>query len=220
MEMTEQEFFETNKYIVLKNVLNEQACSILYGYCLSSATRTYFKKLYDKDVYDSDWDGSFNDEQAPNCYSRYGDPMFDTILNLIKSEVERITKLNLNSNYTYWRLYQKDNDLKRHIDRPSCEISATMCIGYNYENVDKTKYPNYNWAMSVSTKDRDDLPIDLYPGDMIIYKGCEVEHWREPLLGNNQAQAFFHYTNKDGEYGDIVSDGRPLYGIPKKFQRG
>ena len=57
----------------------------------------------------------------------------------------------------------------------------------------------------------------MKPGDMIIYRGCEIEHWREPLWGNNHAQAFLHYNEKDGEY-DIPYDGRPLLGLGSEFR--
>ena len=52
---------------------------------------------------------------------------------------------------------------------------------------------------------------------MIIYRGCELEHWREPLWGNNHAQVFLHYNEKDGEY-DIPFDGRPLLGMGSEFR--
>ena len=34
-------------------------------------------------------------------------------------------------------------------------------------------------------------------GDMIVYRGCEIEHWREKFEGNNHAQVFLHYNNVD-----------------------
>jgi hypothetical protein len=57
----------------------------------------------------------------------------------------------------------------------------------------------------------------MEPGDMIIYKGCEIEHWREPFKGLNHAQLFMHYNRKDGlyEFNEDVDkyDGRPLLGL-------
>jgi len=57
----------------------------------------------------------------------------------------------------------------------------------------------------------------MKPGDMLIYRGDEVEHWREPLMGNNHAQAFLHYNEKEGKY-NIPYDGRPLLGMPGSFR--
>ena len=53
----------------------------------------------------------------------------------------------------------------------------------------------------------------MKPGDMIIYRGCELEHWREPYWGKNHAQVFLHYNEKGGQY-DIPNDGRPILGMP------
>jgi len=89
------------------------------------------------------------------------------------------------------------------------------------DNVDKEKYPDYNWPMWVETNDPEtnyEAPIHLNPGDIIVYRGCVVDHWREKFIGNNQAQLFIHYNDKNGPY-NILFDGRPLLGIPKKYQR-
>jgi len=52
---------------------------------------------------------------------------------------------------------------------------------------------------------------------MIIYRGCELEHWREPYWGKNHAQVFLHYNEKNGQY-DIPNDGRPILGMPATFR--
>jgi hypothetical protein len=57
----------------------------------------------------------------------------------------------------------------------------------------------------------------MKPGDMIIYRGCELEHWREPYWGKNHAQVFLHYNEKGGQY-DIPNDGRPILGMPASFR--
>jgi hypothetical protein len=57
----------------------------------------------------------------------------------------------------------------------------------------------------------------MKPGDMIIYRGCELKHWREPFWGKNHAQVFLHYNEKGGQY-DIPNDGRPILGMPPKFR--
>jgi len=62
-----------------------------------------------------------------------------------------------------------------------------------------------------------EIPVHMKPGDMIIYRGCELEHWREPYWGKNHAQVFLHYNEKGGQY-DIPNDGRPLLGMPGTFR--
>jgi len=67
--------------------------------------------------------------------------------------------------------------------------------------------------MFVKEKNGKEIPVHMKPGDMIIYRGCELEHWREPYWGKNHAQVFLHYNEKGGQY-DIPFDGRPMLGMP------
>jgi hypothetical protein len=86
-------------------------------------------------------------------------------------------------------------------------------------NLDQEKHSGYNWPMFVETEDAPDgVPISLEPGDIIIYRGCDVEHWREKFLGLNHAQLFLHYNDPTGPFG-IRLDGRPILGVPKQFQK-
>jgi hypothetical protein len=131
-------------------------------------------------------------------------------------EFEHHTGFNLNPTYSYHRLYTHGTDLKRHKDRPSCEISATMCIGSDISNLERDE-PSYNWPMYIKNIEGEEIPITLNPGDVIIYRGCEVEHWREPFKGLNQAQVFLHYNEKEGKY-DINYDCRPALGLPLSYR--
>jgi len=215
-----QDFFKENGFVVINKFLTPDVANLLYTYCMTTVQLTDFKITFDKANHNHDWDGDFGDGQVDGCYHRYADPMFDSLLLLSRASIENYTGLSLSNNYTYWRFYQKDNELKRHKDRHSCEISTTLCLGYNVSNVDQAVYPDYDWPMWVETKDNPDgVPVHLKPGDMIVYRGCDVDHWREKFIGLNHAQVFMHYNDTNGPY-NIVNDGRPILGIPKRFQTG
>ena len=201
------DFFRQNKYVVVPNFINKDTSLLLYEYMKTKALRESIKYTYRNDIYNKDWDGEFSDPQALGAYSFYADPVFDTILNLSQDNIIKCTGLNLTPQYSYWRLYETDNILKKHIDRASCEISLTVCLGYDISNLEDK---SYNWPMYVNN-----TPIYLNPGDILIYKGCEVEHWRDKFKGLNHAQAFLHYNNVDGPYNNKY-DGRKYLGIPKK----
>lgn len=215
-----QEFFKKNNYLVIRNFLDANMTGLLYQYCLAKVQMVDFKSTFVSEKYDADWDGHFNDHQAPGCYSSYGDILMDTILAASRPAIENYTGLSLQPNYSYWRLYQRGIDLKRHRDRHSCEISLTMCLGYNTSNLDPEEYKDYDWPMWVETNEfpgTDGVPVHMKPGDMIIYRGCEVDHWREPFLGLNHAQVFLHYNDQNGPYKNLY-DGRPIIGVPKQYQ--
>lgn len=200
------DFFKENKYVVVRNFLEQDKCLLLYEYVKSQAVRQSLKYTYNPDICHQDWDGTFLDSQTPGVYSQYGDPLFDSLLNLSNDNIISCTGLNLTPQYSYYRLYETESELKMHIDRDSCEISVTMCLGYNIDNLENK---SYNWTMYVNDKS-----INLNIGDILIYRGCEVKHGRDKFKGLNQAQVFLHYNDVDGPYNNKY-DGREYLGIPK-----
>ena len=209
-------FFEEHRWVKIDKFVPREMCNLLYHHIEWAAKRLAWKEENNIPI-SNDNDGTFGDSQAPGDYSRYGEPIFDTLLNLSLEQMQTLTGKDLVPTYSYHRLYTVGTELKRHKDRPSCEISTTVCLGYDNSNVDASKYPDWDWPMFVKEKDGKEVPVHMKPGDMIIYRGCEIEHWREPLWGNNHAQVFLHYNEKDGEY-NIPYDGRPLLGMSSEFR--
>lgn len=79
----------------------------------------------------------------------------------------------------YGRMYLKGNELKRHYDDPHCDYSVTLTIGYESEN----------WPIFI-----DGIPYMIPIGHGAFYRGCDMEHWREPLQNDYHIQLFFHYV--------------------------
>ena len=108
--------------------------------------------------------------------------------------------------------------MKKHKDRPSCEYSTTLCLGYNNSGAPT----GYNWGMFVEKsgeKGKKGEEIYMEPGDMIVYKGSEVDHWRLAFEGRNHAQVFMHYNNKNGPFAKYTKyDGRPFVALPSVFR--
>jgi len=211
-----QNFFNKNGFVVIKNFIDRNIVNIFYQYTILKVQSVDYKKLNYPDHYNKDWDGKFGDPQIPNSYNCYGDTLMDSLLISSLNQMEQYTGMSLVPTYSYWRFYQLGDVLKKHRDRNSCEISATLCLGYNAENM---KDLNYSWPICVeSTLDpsKDFTEINLEPGDMIIYKGCELLHWRDAYQGLNHAQVFLHYNRKDNPNNNIL-DGRSILSIPHGF---
>jgi hypothetical protein len=217
-----QAFFKEKKYLVIREFLSKDVANLFYNYCINRTIRADFMISHAKDQYSPEWDGQFGDPQIKsNSYIQYGDLLMDTLLLTSLQKLQLFSGVKLLPNYTYWRLYQQGDMLARHSDRESCEISTTLCLGYNVSNVDANVHPNYNWPMFVEDNeitDLEGLPIHLDPGDLILYRGCDVDHWRDEFIGLNHAQVFMHYTDADGPFQHYL-DGRPIVGIPKKYQK-
>tara|TARA_R100001244_G_C5150620_1_gene129594 strand:+ start:568 stop:927 length:360 start_codon:yes stop_codon:yes gene_type:complete len=108
-----------------------------------------------------------------------------------KEIIEKAVGLELSETYTFWRCYTFGAELTKHKDRSACEISVTACI-----DSDKG-----NWPIFMGGK-----PIDLDPGDAVIYNACKIAHWRETYEGDYHMQVFFHYVNKKGRYTNLKGD--------------
>ena len=213
-------FFEENGWVKIDKYIDVNMANLLYHHVQLEAKRLAFFEESGIEA-DIDTHGTFADQQAPGDFSKYGDPIFDALLSLGTEKMSELTGKELIPTYSYHRLYTQGTELKRHKDRPSCEISTTLCLGYDNSSVDHKRYPDWDWPMFVGPKSgeegTDGNPIHMKPGDMLIYRGDIVEHWREPLMGKNHAQVFLHYNEKDGQY-NIPYDGRPLLGLGANFR--
>ena len=130
------------------------------------------------------------------------------------------TGLNLVPTYSYARVYQHGAELKRHKDRPSCEISTTLNLGGDPWPIyiDPTGENNVidEYKSIHKPGAHIGVEVNLKPGDMLIYSGCELEHWRKPFEGDLCGQVFLHYNHADGRFAKTnLYDKRPLLGIPK-----
>ena len=119
----------------------------------------------------------------------YADPLIEVMLKECQASIEQHTGLLLEPTYSFSRVYQGGEELKPHTDRPSCEISATI-------NVACTGEP---WPIWMQYQDKDPVKCVLEPGDSIVYKGCEVTHWRRKLPeGQINVQFMLHYVSRSG----------------------
>jgi len=145
---------------------------------------------------------------VPQTFSIYSDIVFETLLQDIKPMMEKETQMKLYPNYSYARLYKKGDVLKRHKDRMACDISTTLNLGGQ-------PWPIY--LEPTGKEGKKGVKIDLNPGDMLIYRGCDLEHWREPFKGTDCAQVFLHYNKKSKNA--VKFDGRPMLGLPVYFKK-
>ena len=65
--------------------------------------------------------------------SIYADPVFENLLHFIKPKIEEAYGKELVPTYSFWRTYYKTQDCPPHTDRPSCEVSVTLCIDASHK---------------------------------------------------------------------------------------
>jgi hypothetical protein len=216
--------FKKNKYIIIKEAISEDLAKFCNDYFMMkrNVARTMFDARYISPF--TEYFGVWNDEQVPETYSHYADIVMETLLIKLLPLMEKNTGLKLNPNYSYARIYKKGDILHRHKDRFSCEISTTLNLGGDKWPIYLS--PNENVGLPDEKKGITDksnakgIKVDLNSGDMLIYKGNELEHWREAFKGENCAQVFLHYNNiKTKGSKENICDRRPHLGLPAWFKK-
>ena len=213
-----------NKYQVIKKAVSYDLANFCFNYFLLK--RDAAKFMYDNNIiHDNGMFGTWTDQQIPNTYSHYADPVMETLLVKVLPKMQQETGLNLIPTYSYARLYKNGDILHRHKDRPSCEISTTINLGGdpwpifinpdpNAGHVHGPKVGEHKVQKYKPTND-EGVKVLLEVGDMLVYSGCDLEHWREPFDGNICGQVFLHYNHVNGPFADKNRfDGRPMLGLP------
>ena len=201
--------FKKNKYTVLKNVISKELAKFVTDYFLlkRQVARTLFDTRYIS-PFTTEF-GVWNDQQVPETYSHYADIAMETLLQLVQPVMEKHTKLKLTPTYSYARIYKPGDILHRHKDRFSCEISTTLNLGGD------------DWPIHLEPSGeigKKGVKVNLKPGDMLVYKGVELEHWREPFKGKDCVQVFLHYNQFSKKAEQNRFDGRPHLGLPAWFK--
>jgi hypothetical protein len=210
--------FHLNKYQVIKKAISYDLANFIFNYFLLK--RDAVKFMYQNNlVPEHSLFGTWKDQQVPNVYSHYADFAMETLLMKVMPVMVKETSLNLIPTYSYARVYEKGSILKRHKDRPSCEISTTLNLGGDPWPIFIDPTGSNNVIDEYKNIHKPDAPkgirVDLEPGDMLVYSGCELEHWREEFTGNICAQVFLHYNHLNGQFAnENLYDKRPLLGIP------
>lgn len=182
-----------NGYQVAEGLVPKEVCALFTTYALFSEMQNSQR---------------FGDAQVKNSYALFGDPFVECFLPYCHNAVEQAAEEPLLPTYSYYRVYRPGAELLPHKDRVECEISVSLCLGFDYCDADIT-YPLFI----------NDTPIVSMPGDGVVYLGVEREHYRERFEAPKHSyhiQAFLHYVRANGEYADRANDGRVSVGYPRQ----
>lgn len=201
--------FDFNGYLVIKNF-----CDV--SDYIEKAPRERGKLTYRNDEFH--FSHYPEDVQVSGCLSRYGYPKYKQLHHDIRIKLENIIGKKLFNTYFFDRFYFPGQELKNHLDRDACEISVSLHISSTPTNLE--------WPLWIKSAQGNNISVLLNPGDVLVYKGCERPHWREPLQSAYSKkelflkklkkieddtmyhQIFFHYVLADGirihHAGDLI----------------
>ena len=180
------EVFQKQKYTLVKNFIPEATAQFLFEY-LRFTTNIAVSTGQAKP-----------DPQVPmGFHAKHGDLAMETLMKMMLPKMQEVTGLELFPTYTYTRLYKPGDKLEKHTDRLACEISVTLKLADT---------GGYNWPIWMV-----DTPYSLDIGDAVVYRGCELEHWRDVCEGPpnyRMGQVFMHYVDKNGPHANQKYDNR------------
>jgi hypothetical protein len=183
MTASTREIFDRDRYAVLRALVAEPLRGFLWRYVLERVSAGAMGS-------DADW---------PGTPVSYGDLVMEHMLERLRPDAEAASGRSLFPTYSYLRVYQTGNHLKPHRDRPACEFSLSLAIG---QEPASGAWPL--WVRGPSGPGA----VELQPGDAVLYRGMELEHWREPYAGVRLAQVFLHYVDRDGPCAEWKFDKR------------
>jgi len=188
------EEFRCKRYAVLRGLVPISDCDALSRYALLLAETGLLKA----------------DDTITEAGGRYADPQMELLLADLLPVIEESTGLTLYPTYSYFRAYRQGSELRRHRDRPSCEVSMSVCLDYEASET---------WGLWVEGP-AGVYRADLEPGDALLYRGCECLHWREPFSGECAVQVFLHYVERQGPNSSYRFDRRDELNLPPYSIRG
>jgi len=192
--MTNSSTFDEMKYARIDSFIDKPTIEIISQYMENTIRRGI--RAEDKN-------------SEPTLYSYYADPLIEVLLIKCKELVEVTIGRELLPTYSYSSIYKFGDTFENQRDREACEISVIVNVAYKGEvSPVYTKYKN-----------KTEQHI-LNPGDALIYMGCDVDHWIEPLVeGQLNVQFMLHYVDKNGPFASYEKDTRPMLGTDQSTKR-
>ena len=190
--------FKTYGYEVVRNAISAEMAELL---------SINFNMVKEVEWYSTGKSDDFvqGDKLVKKCFYRYAPFCSESLMLLLKPKVEAIVGRNLLPTYSYGRIYYPNAIMPKHTDRGECQYSVTLTLDCSGED------PWPIWFEDLNAKN---VELSLNVGDMCVYSGIKLYHWREPFTGKKQIQTFMHYVDADSPFAVFKYDGRAMLGLP------
>ena len=183
---------ETN-YLIIKQAISPELCELISRYAqLKASTHPNIKK-----------------DKLKNTHREYGDPLMETLLEQLTPAIEEATALALWPTLSFYYTYKNGSQLEKHTDRSSCQIVAGLCIGADEAFINNKG----TWPLIFNLNGKAES-VALEFGDIVIFRGYEIEHWREAFTGAWFISAIFGFVEKNGPFAFQKFDQRRALGMP------
>ncbi len=129
------------------------------------------------------------DTQVPLRHARHNEPLMRWYHRELTAWFARVAAAAIKPSYGYFASYRPGATLKRHIDRPQCALTASLLLDFAGAAA---------WPLHLAQPaGGEEIAVELAPGDAVLYRGCELPHWREAFDGERSASYFLHYVDEE-----------------------
>lgn len=134
--------------------------------------------------------GGLGDCMAPRSYWAYNCPVFLMMNHFYCEKVSKLVGKDLVPTCAFSRLYMHKDKMKPYSERTACEYTVAITLEYDkqYSSVMIDKYNG------------DHVTLTPQLCDAIIYKGIELEQYKNEFEGKYYIECLLHYVDKNGEY--------------------
>jgi len=200
--------FVNNRYVVLRDFIPIEIIRMTMDAwrCIENDERQFHAHFVKED----ELTHSTPEEQRNKSHGAYNFPPAVGLHTYLKNKLNSVLDLNLRETYSYTRKYVRGASLTAHTDRPSCEVSLTFPLDYKTD--DNTPWKIWlnnegNWVNCVMEKGQRFIKentqdihrgksIELELGDVLLYQGPNIPHWRNTLMGDYSYHMFIHFFNE------------------------
>lgn len=178
--ITTNSSFNQNGYLYIPNVLTEEERLQFTNIMLLKKEQNllHFEPIRP--------DGKPNPHYT-NCYG--GDsPEFEEALKRVQVRLEEELGIKLAVKNSYGRIYYNGGILGKHRDREGLDYTLSITLFSNL---------NEGWPLWCIDLNNNHVPIAIGQGDGALMLGTTLEHWREPLVCNDDQyviQLFMHWA--------------------------
>jgi hypothetical protein len=206
--------FQTKGYVVLRNFIPKAIIDMTMDSWMTIEHNEEWNDMIferEEDIIHDSPEESLRKSQGCHTF-----PPAVALHRWLRDNLDTVIDMDLVETYSYSRKYDRGAYLKAHSDRPSCEVSATICLKYKTDDNTPWKIwvqgdKNYvklargdgqdkffEEMQNVPQHERTGTPVSLEVGDVLLYQGPNIPHWRDYLLGDYSYHMFLHFVNQGG----------------------
>jgi hypothetical protein len=227
--------FHENRFVVLRNFIPKDIINMtLDTWKTIEANPDYKDAFFHREIETTNNSPKSSLGKSEGCYKF---PPAVALHRWLRDNLRDVIDIELVETYSYTRTYDRGAYLKSHTDRPSCEISATICLDYKSDDNTPWKIWVQNDRNYIDDAVHDQpslfeisqkpvigkregcVAVSLEVGDVLLYQGPNIPHWRDTFLGDYSSHMFLHFINANSNMNGVSTFTKPSHAPNDRSQR-